>query len=236
MKTAPIALSLAFVLAGCVGIDDIQGNVRTPNDHVGNAWLMGEPRYPKAELAQGVTGVVTLEGWVDGTGELKDASITPDSPASQPFADSVRDALPMWRFYAPLNEECQPTHDRIKVTAWFEIENGKGKVYVLGQGPKWTGDKQPVPVKTRKPTYPYSSTAYRWQDGAIVFAKATIDPAGNVIETTATAYPRGLPWLMMPFEDQARIAVLDFKFPPAPAGSTKLRYYCTDLIFRADAN
>src|SRR4029077_6361313 len=98
MRSATIALSLLFVLSGCVGIADIPGALRTPNDHVGNAWLLGEPRYPKAELAEGVTGGVEVTGGVDGTGELKDVVLTPDSPRSQPFADSVHDALPMWRF------------------------------------------------------------------------------------------------------------------------------------------
>ena len=50
-------------------------------------------------------------------------------------------------------------------------------------------------------------TLDRPKANAIDLATMTNDAQGNVVETTAKAYPRGLPWLMMPFEDQTRVAV-----------------------------
>lgn len=231
MRTASIAAWLVFALAGCA---EVPGNFHSPNDLVGSPWLVGEPRYPKELLAQGVSGYVDVEGRVDYRGELQDVAIKPDRAESQPFVDAVREALPMWMFHAPLDEQCQPSSARIKVRAWFEVEGGKPRFALLGVGPQFNGDKQPRPTRTRGATYPHTVSTYRWHDGAVVFARATIDASGNVVDTTATAYPRGLPWLMMPFEDQARIALLDFKFPPAPEGSRSPRHYCTDVVFKAE--
>jgi hypothetical protein len=233
MRISPIAasLTLLLVLAGCA---DVTGNLRSPNDHLGAPWLVGEPRYPKEALAQGVGGYVDIEGNVSYRGELKDVVLKPDRPESQPFANAVKDALPMWLFYTPLGEDCQPTGERIKLRAWFEVENGKPRFALSPIAPVFSGKNQPRPIRTREATYPHSVTTYRWHDGAVVFARATIDSSGDVVDTSVTAYPRGLPWLMMPFEDQARIALRDFKFPPAPTGATAPRYYCTDIVFKAE--
>jgi hypothetical protein len=236
MKPAtPIAIGLLFLLAGCAGIGvETMGNLRSPNDHVGAPWLVGEPRYPKAELAQGVNGYVDIEGRVDWRGELQDVKLTPDRAESGAFATAVHDALPMWLFYTPLDESCQPSGERIKLRAWFEVENGKPRFALSPISPQFSGKNQPHPVRTREAIYPHAVTNYRWHEGAVVFAKATIDPAGNVVDADVTAYPRGLPWLMMPFEDQARIALLDFKFPPASAAGS--RHYCTDIVFKAQVD
>jgi len=230
MRTAPIAVWLLLLAAGCA---DVTGNLRSPNDHLGAPWLVGEPRYPKEALAKGVGGYVDIEGSVSYRGELKDVVLTPDRASSQAFADAVRDALPMWLFYTPLGEDCLPTGERIKLRAWFDVEDGKPRFALSPIAPLFTGKNQPRPIRTRDAIYPHGVTTYRWHDGAVVFARATIDTSGNVVETTATAYPRGLPWLMMPFEDQARIALLDFKFPAAPSGAAAPRYYCTDIVFKA---
>ena len=230
--------SMTFV-AGCAstfGTDrggETYAQERTPNDHVAQPWLLGEPRYPKAELAKGTSGYVVIDARVNARGELVDVRPGPGNLGPQPFVDAVHDALPMWRFHPPLDAECQPSRERIQVRAWFEVEDGKPKVYVQGEGPEWKGD-QPRPIATRKATYPHNISSFRWQDGVIVFAKATIDPQGNVVDTTAKAYPRGLTWLMMPFEDQARVALLDFKFPPSQLATP--RHYCTDIVFPAESN
>lgn len=224
------------VLGGCAtdtfgtrNKEDAYAQLRNPSEHVAQPWLLGEPRYPREELAKGGTGYVVLDARVSGRGELQDVRLAPESQGPQPFVDAVYAALPMWRFYPPIDRDCQPSHERIKVRTWFEIDGGKGKVYVLGEGPAWKGDAQPQPIATRKASYPYKVSSFRWQDGVIVFSRATIDAQGNVVDTTAKAYPRGLPWLMMPFEDQARVAMLDFKF--APASSPAPRHYCTDVVF-----
>jgi len=230
MRTASIAVSILLLAAGC---SDISGNLRSPNDHLGAPWLVGEPRYPKEALAQGIGGYVDVEGSVDWRGFLKDAVLTPDRPASQPFADAVRDALPMWLFYTPLGEDCLPSGERVKMRAWFEVENGKSRFALSPISPVFKGDRQPRPISTREAIYPHQVSQFRWHEGAVVFARATIDPSGAVVSTTATAYPRGVPQLMMPFEDQVRVALLDFKFAPAPTGSGH-RTYCTDVVFKAE--
>ena len=230
MRTASIAVSMLLLAAGC---SDITGSLRSPNDHMGAPWLVGEPRYPKQELAQGVGGYVDVDAKVDWRGFLEDVKMTPDRPASQPFADAIRDALPMWVFYTPLGEDCMPSGERIRMRAWFEVENGKPKFALSPISPVFKGDRNPRPVHTRDALYPHQTSTFRWHDGVVVFARATIDDSGNVTETTATAYPRGLPWLMTPFEDQVRIALLDFKFAPASARAGK-RYYCTDVVYKAE--
>jgi TonB family protein len=241
MKNLLVGASV-LLLAGCAETfgtyrsTETYANFRTPSDHIAQAWLWGEPSYPKAELAQGTPGYVVIDARVRPSGELVDVRTSPDSSGPPAFTNAVNDALPLWRFYPPLDQGCNPTEDRIKIRVWFEVENGKSKISVQGEGPAWSAANQPQPLSTTKPLYPRKVSAYRWTDGVIVSAKATIDDKGNVVETTARAYPRGLPWLMMSFEDQTRVAILDFKFPPAPAGSKTPRYYCTDAVFAAENN
>ena len=229
-----LAVGSLAILAGCAETfgtyhEDAYATLRNPSEHVAQPWLLGQPKYPKAELAKGDTGYVSLDAKVNSAGALVDVRLAADSTGPQPFIDAVYDALPMWRFYPPIDSECQPSQERVKVRAWFEVEDGKPRVYVQGEGPAWQGEAQPKPTHTRQAAAPYKVSSFRWQDGVIVFAKATIDAQGNVVSTTAKAYPRGLPWLMMPFEDQAKIALLDFKFPPA--ASAQPRHYCTDVVF-----
>ncbi len=236
MRNAPCFLLAGSLIAlsGCADIlathpDAPTAQLRNPTEHIAQPWLLGQPKYPKAELAKGDSGYVSLDAKINSGGALVDIRLAADSTGPQPFIDAVYDALPMWRFYPPLDADCQPSQERVKVRAWFEVEDGKPKVYVQGEGPKWQGEDQPRPISTRQASYPYKVSSFRWQDGVIVFAKATIDGQGNIVDIAAKAYPRGLPWLMMPFEDQAKIALLDFKFPPAQSGSP--RHYCTDVVF-----
>lgn len=239
MKTILIAASVLSILTGCADTFgtypsvDTYGELRTPSAHIAQPWLLGEPRYPKAELAHGETGYVVMDARVSALGELEDVRIAPESAGPQAFVDAVREALPMWRFYPPLDASCQPTQERIKVRVWFEAEDGKPKVSVRGEGPAWKGDNQPQPISTHRPLYPWKISSMRWQDGVTVFVKASIDAQGNVVDTTVKAYPRYLSWITLSFEDATRTAVLDFKFPPATSGTTGHRYYCTDVVFAA---
>ena len=239
MKTVLFAALVLSILSGCADTFgtypsvDTYGEIRTPSDLVGRAWFLGEPRYPKAELAQGAGGYVVMDARVSPQGELEDVRIAPESAGSQAFVEAVHDALPMWRFYPPLDQNCQATRERIKVRVWFEAENGVPKVNVQGEGPAWKADNQPQPISTRRPLYPYKISSMRWQDGVTVFVKASIDTQGNVVDTTVKAYPRYLSWITLSFEDATRSAVLDFKFPPAQPGTTGHRYYCTDVVFAA---
>jgi TonB family protein len=241
MKTFFVVLS-ALALAGCAETfgtyrsTETYATLRTPNDHIAQAWLLAEPEYPKAELAKGTTGYVVIDARVKPGGELVDVRMAPESSGPPVFVTAVNEAMPMWRFYPPLDQSCDPTEDRIKVRVWFEVENGKSKVSVQGEGPKWNASGQPQPLSTVNPLYPRKSSSFRWNDGVIVSAKATIDDQGNVVKTTARAYPRGLPWMMMSYEDQTRTAILAFKFPPVPPGSGAPRYYCTDAVFAAENN
>jgi len=230
MRSASIAFLLLLLATGCA---DLTATLRSPNDHVGAPWFLGEPRYPKEALAQGLGGYVDVEAGVDWRGYLENVVLTPDRPASQPFADEIRDVLPLWLFYAPLNEDCQPSGERIRMRAWFDVESGKPRFALSPIAPVFKGDRNPRPLRTREAIYPHQVSPFRWHEGVVVFARASIDASGNVVRTTATAYPRGLPWMMMPFEDQVRLALLEFKFAPAPAGSGP-RTYCTDVVFKAE--
>jgi TonB family protein len=237
MRLLVAAATILMVLAGCaqtfgtLDTGDTYATYRSPSKHVAQPWLFGEPKYPKSELAQGVSGEVVVDARVSAGGELQDVRIGPGAASSPAFADAVRDAIPLWRFYPPLDANCQPTDERILVRMSFRVENGKPHIVVSGEGPQWSGDGQPQPISTRQAAYPRKTSYFRWDEGVTVFARATIDAQGNVVGTNTKAYPRGLPWMMMSFEDQARIALLDFKFPAS--GSAAPRYYCTDMIFAA---
>jgi TonB family protein len=237
MRTFLIAASLT-VLAGCadtfgtLDTGDTYATYRSPSEHVAQPWLFGEPEYPKAELAQGIAGEVIVDARVSPGGELQDVRIGPGAASSEAFAGAVRDAVPLWRFYPPLDANCQPTAERILIRTAFSVVNAKPHVIVTGEGPAWSGDGQPRPVSVRQAAYPRKTSYFRWDEGVTVLARATIDAQGNVSGTNTKAYPRGLPWMMASFEDQARIALLDFKFPPSR--STAPRYYCTDVIFAAN--
>ena len=239
MKTALIALLALPALAGCAETfgtyrsEETYGDFKSPNVHIAQAWLLGAPAYPKAEFAKGNSGYVVMDARVTPQGELVDVQMAPGT-GPQTFVDAVREAIPMWRFYPPLDQNCQSTDQRIKVRTWFDVEGGQPKIVVQGEGPTWSADNQPQPITTVKPLYPRKISSFRWTDGVVVFAKATVEPDGTVKSTTAKAYPRKLPWLMDSFEDATRTAVLNFKFPPAPAGSMAKRYYCTDAVFASE--
>jgi len=240
MKNAVLTAALAAcVLAGCAETFgtypavESYGEFRPPGEHVAQAWLLGEPQYPKAELARGAEGSVIIDARVSAFGELQDARISPEGAGSEAFVAAVRDALPLWRFYPPLDADCHPTKERIKVRVSFQADEGVPKVNVHGEGPAWKGSNQPQPISVSRPAYPWKISAMRWQDGIVVSARASIDAQGRVMDTTVKAYPLYLSWITLPFEDAARTAILDLKFPPARPGTAEPRHYCTDVVFAA---
>ena len=237
MKNILVAASMLSLLAGCaetfgtLDTSDKPAAYRSPARHIAQPWFVGEPQYPKAELAAGVPGEVIVDARVSPGGELLDPHIGPGAASSPAFAEAVAKAMPLWRFYPPMDANCRPTDERILIRTWFSVEQGKSHIEVQGEGPAWDSSVQPQPVSTRQAIYPRKTTKFRWDEGVTVVAVAMIDPQGNVTNTNTKAYPRGLPWMMMSFEDEARMALLDFKFPPSASPAT--RYYCTDVIFAA---
>jgi hypothetical protein len=85
-------------------------------------------------------------------------------------------------------------------------------------------------IERAEPRYPLKMI----RDGrdAILFARSEIDPSGNVISVTATAFPRERAELLFEFEKEARRAFGLWVFPPAPEGTTAPRFFCSDIIFR----
>jgi len=69
-----------------------------------------------------------------------------------------------------------------------------------------------------------------WQ--ASVFSRLEIDPHGNVVKATAAAFPKQRGVNLERFEKAVIEALVQWKFPGAPAGLNAVRTACFDVYFR----
>jgi outer membrane biosynthesis protein TonB len=216
------------------------------------------PNYPPDALARGQKGVVDITGTIGGTGMLGDIKYMPQTPDASLFVEELEKVVAHWWFRPSMGNNCQPKPEPVKVRAEFEIENGEPRIFVTHS----PGGAQRAPppdspatnwkvIKRIEPTYPRSMLAKSLE--AKVYARVDVDPAGNVIAFSASAYPRGLFTRqarrvgtrllapvdltpeneeLRPFIQSTERALTEWKFTPAPEGWTRRRAGCYEINYQ----
>ena len=226
------AVALGAISLWCAAAEPTKPPTSFENqERWGAPWLLTEPEYPKAARERGIAGYVDVEARIAGTGELKEVEVKPGSPAAEIFVPTVREAAGFWRLYAPLGDDCLPSSERVVTRVWFELDGAKPRIFI-SRGKREMKDVRSdlKPTSSNSPRYPRKMIDSG--RNAYVFGRAEIDPAGNVVSTSATAFPRELAANLFEFERETRRALEDWKFPAAAEGAAGARFYCVDVVFR----
>jgi len=189
------------------------------------------PEYPADALAQRRTGSVDLIGWIDALGQYRDVAYEAGTPDSAAFVQSLRQVAGFWRFHPLLGNDCMPRNDRVVTRVWFEVVEGKPKVSVSSPTlPKRTTPRMD-PVERVEPRYPDAMRRSRG-DGAVVFTRQDIEPDGTVSNVAMQTFAVGQPAPARPFEREVDLALRDWRWPALPAGESRKRAACYQVVFK----
>lgn len=160
-----------------------------------------EPAYPKDALAAGLTGYVDVEGRIGARESMEEAVFKPDSPQSEPFVATLKEVLPLWKFNAPLANDCLPSDERVTTRVWFELKDGQPRISVSRRATSRRKDpEQHQPIRKVMPAYPRSMQL----DG---------------LEGPSA------------FERESIAALKRWVYPALPEGQDKIRRYCKQIQF-----
>ena len=194
------------------------------------------PDYPRPALAQGQTGIVDIEGVVQGTGFLKDIEYRPDRAESAVFVEALKELVPDWQFYPPLGNDCLPTTERVTTRVQFTIDAGTPRIFVEHAKRPVPDFARMTPTSRRNPNYPRAGMEKR--QSARVYALLEIDPTGKVFNVKAKGYSAQARRErdVAPFVDRTLLALSQWQFEPLPEGETRTRLGCIDVDFRMPAD
>jgi hypothetical protein len=181
------------------------------------------PDYPPGALKAGQTGYVDFEGAVGPLRELGDAKYAADSLASEVFVEALKDVLPRWSFFPPL-DMCMPAKVRVKNRIWFELDNGKPRIFLSrgSSGVKERADTKPL--RRIEPKYPVEALRAGW--AAYTYSRLDVGPDGAVTDVTTQAFSNSSDAHRV-FEAANRSAFMRWQFE---AG--KVRRACMEVFYR----
>lgn len=195
----------------------------------GTPWRIVEPEYPKPAIDKGHTGYVDVEGVIGPDQAIRDPVLKADSRDSETFVESVKEALPSWRFHPPIGDDCLPEDRPVTTRVWFELKNGKPTVSASRQrAVRAKGAPADRPVKRVNPAYPREMQ--RLQHEAVVYTLVEVEPSGKV----AAVHARGHTDARSPhhFERATVSALSAWQYAPLPQGEERVRRYCLDIAYR----
>jgi TonB family protein len=186
------SLMLVALLVSTAGLEaSAQGTVFVEQpDHWGRVARIVRPAYPPEALSNRVTGSVDIEGVVEGSGRLSGVSYKPKGAASEAFVASLREVVPFWQFTPTPGPDCQPDGRPVSTRVEFEIDAGQPRIFVTQLAAR-SAPPALKPVRMRHPNYPGLMQLRAVE--ARAYARADVDPAGNVVAVSAKAYPRRPP-------------------------------------------
>lgn len=187
-----------------------------------------EPEYPREAIARKGKAFIDISGRVTYAGTLEDVVYTPGSPEAAILVEPLREAMKVWGFVVPTDNECQPSAVVVRNRVWFDFDGDRPKLSIT----RAVREKEAgtlATVKREELLYPDSMLRMGWQ--ANVFTKVSVDPAGNVVKVTATAYPKQRGVNLERFESAAIETMGEWKFAPAP-GLARNRHACYEVRYR----
>lgn len=191
------------------------------------------PDYPREAVARRQSGIVEIDGVVQGTGFLKDIRYRPDTPESSVFVVALKELVPDWRFHPPLGNDCLPTGEVVTTRVSFEMDGDKPRIFVthsrVAKKPAAAGPDY-KPVSRTNPRYPRA--ALRDGHEARVYAKLEIDASGKVVNGHAKAYSdqARTEKELRPFTDATLYFLSQWEFPPVAEGTS--RAACYDVTYQ----
>ena len=225
------ALALAAFAQAALGADPEPAHLNDPALW-GTLVTVVRPEYPREAVARRQSGVVEVDGIVQGTGFLKDIRYRPDKPESSVFVDALRDLVPDWRFHAPLGSDCLPTGEAVTTRVSFEMDGDTPRIFVThspkAPKPAMAGEDF-KPISRPNPRYP--SVALRRGHEARVYVKIDIDASGKVVNGHAKAYSEQARRNdeLRPFTDGTLYFLSQWQFPPVADGRS--RAACYDVTY-----
>ena len=246
------SLMLVALLVSTVGLEaSAQGTVFVEQpDHWGRVTRIVRPLYPPEALKNRATGSVDIEGVVEGSGRLSGVSYKPRGAASEAFVASLREVVPFWQFTPTPGPDCQPDGRTVSTRVEFEIDAGQPRILVTQLAPARSAPPALKPLRMLRPNYPGAMQLRAVE--ARAYARADVDPAGNVIAVSAKAYPRRPPVAVnlaqagalvpatLPPQRQSELgdfalaaeqALKRWIFPAAPERSSASRVFCAEFLF-----
>ena len=185
------------------------------------------PRFPEGALHAGISGHVDVEGIVLPSHRLRLVRITPGSEAARVFVKPVEEVLPDWLFNPATGTDCLPSKAPAMVRVWFEIDAGKGRIFVsVPQKPETTPGPPQIVVERVDPTFPRSMQRAGLE--ADVYSGLVVDGDGSVIEVRSETYPGGTEYNA--FARSAELAYRRWEFVPDTQRPRRLM--CYTLHFR----
>ena len=191
------------------------------------------PEYPAQAEARGVTGVVRIEAMVRPDGYAETYTFKPDKEESVVFVDAVSRVIRGWKFLPLLGDDCYPVPTPFTAEVAFEVDNGKGRIFVTPIGNRRQSPAQlphQIPLRHEKPYYPWDRSGIGIV--ATTFAKFTVDREGNVTSAKARSFSPQKPPAdhsevsrayerlledMGPFNRAVELVLMAWKFPPVPS-------------------
>jgi TonB-like protein len=201
------------------------------------------PEYPKEALDKGISGSVEIDGIVTGWRTLSDVKLRPEGASSAVFVKAVEEAIPHWRLFPPLGNDCMPSNARVTTRAVFEIQDGKPRIFVEHAALERSG-APPVqfnPIRRVQPKYP--KRILQAEIEAIVYALLEVNPSGEVTEVRTRTFPR-YKGLILPaehrnyrevsiaFDADVAEAARRWEYSPAAVGGEQRRANCVTFIYR----
>ena len=244
------SLMLVALLVSTAGLEaSAQGTVFVEQpDHWGRVSRIVRPAYPPEALKSRATGSVDIEGVVEGSGRLTGVNYKPKGAASEAFVAALREVVPFWQFTPAPGPDCQPDGKTTSMRVEFEIDAGQPRIFVT----QLAGRSTPPalkPVRMLRPNYPGKMQLRAIE--ARAYARADVDPAGNVVAVSAKAYPRrppvavtlaqagGIAPATLPLQREIELgefalaseqALKRWTFPAAERSSSN-RVFCTEFLF-----
>ena len=246
------SLMLFALLVSMAGLEaSAQGTVFVEQpEHWGKVSRIVRPEYPPEALKNRATGAVDIEGVVEGSGRLSGVSYKPRAGASEAFVASLREVVPFWQFTPAPGPDCQPDGRAVTTRVEFEIDAGQPRIFVTQIALARPAPPALKPVRMLRPNYPGAMQIRAIE--ARAYARADVDPAGNVAAVGAKAYPRRPPVAVnlaqggalvpgtLPRERETELgqfalaaeqALKRWTFPAAAERSSANRVFCAEFLF-----
>jgi len=204
----------------------------SPPDRWGAPARIVQPEYPKAAIEQRITGSVDFEGLVSEEGRLTDIEYRPDSPAAEIFVAALKDVVPHWVFHPAKDKDCMPVARRFVTRVWFELDGETPRIKTTRRMESMRiGGSEPVAWKAEKRVHPsFPRSLQRDREQALVYARVEVAPDGRVTSIRTKVYPQERK--LEPFARETEKALALWEFTPGPAGYTRSRVGCLDVVFR----
>lgn len=187
-----------------------------------------EPYFPPALVETRARMHVDISGRILWSGELADVEYTPGSEEAKALIAPLRGVVPYWRLVAPRDRKCQPSDRPMKTRV--TVDFGTDPPTVGTQVPDALFSWTIRPVTKVDPKYPRDMLNMGLQSH--VYARSTLDAAGNVTDVLAIAYPQRPDADLTPFVDATVQALRQWTFPPADAQRKGDRQVCWHFFYQ----